>query len=339
MDKKKLGVIGSAAILTVFTAAGGFTAYRALSGNDKSAVVNNTYAADSNQESVVQAADEQQSADAENESAPSTTDDDKNKYEIIKYTIKEGDTLGAIAKAHGVKVSTITESNGISENDILKIGQEIQFPSKDGVVYKIKSGETLWDIAITYDIESEYLVAINNIESPDKLKIGQELFLPGVEKIKTEEVKDAQPKSPVMLASRGSSSSKQSSAAPVSGGSGVWPVKGTITSKFGQRWGTQHTGIDIGAPTGTDIHAYMGGKVIYSGWNSGGYGYLVKIDHGNGLVTYYAHDSKLLVKQGQSVQQGQVIAKVGSTGDSTGPHCHFEIRKNGVPVNPLNYLK
>jgi murein DD-endopeptidase MepM/ murein hydrolase activator NlpD len=116
----------------------------------------------------------------------------------------------------------------------------------------------------------------------------------------------------------------------------IWPVSGPITSGFGWRWGRMHEGIDIGAACGTPIHAAASGTVIYSGWMSG-YGNFVVIDHGNGLATAYAHQSAIYVSGG-SVSQGQVIGAVGSTGHSTGCHLHFEVRVNGTPVNPLNYL-
>ena len=115
------------------------------------------------------------------------------------------------------------------------------------------------------------------------------------------------------------------------------PISGTITSRFGQRWGRSHTGLDIGASKGTKIKAAAAGTVTKSG-TSGGYGQIVVISHGNGVETYYAHCSALYVKVGQKVSQGQVIAAVGSTGNSTGPHLHLEIRVNGVAQNPLNYL-
>ena len=116
----------------------------------------------------------------------------------------------------------------------------------------------------------------------------------------------------------------------------IWPVSGPITSGFGWRWGRMHEGIDIGAACGTPIHAAASGTVIYSGWMSG-YGNFVVIDHGNGLATAYGHQSAIYVSGG-SVSQGQVIGAVGSTGHSTGCHLHFEVRVNGTPVNPLNYL-
>lgn len=138
----------------------------------------------------------------------------------------------------------------------------------------------------------------------------------------------------------------QSQAAPsqVTAGTGepsaaglIWPVSGPITSPFGPRWGRMHEGIDIAAPSGTPIVAAAAGTVIYTGW-LGGYGNLVVIDHGNGLATAYAHESGIVVGQGQSVAQGQVIGYVGSTGNATGSVLHFEVRVNGAAVDPLGYL-
>jgi murein DD-endopeptidase MepM/ murein hydrolase activator NlpD len=117
----------------------------------------------------------------------------------------------------------------------------------------------------------------------------------------------------------------------------IWPVNAPITSPFGWRWGRMHTGIDLGAAYGTPIAAAAAGSVIYAGW-LGGYGNLTVIDHGGGLDTAYAHQSRIAVSAGESVAQGQIIGYVGSTGHSTGPHLHFEVRVNGQPVDPLGYL-
>lgn len=122
-----------------------------------------------------------------------------------------------------------------------------------------------------------------------------------------------------------------------------WPASGEITSPFGYRthpiWGTTiyHAGIDIGVDEGVPVHAADGGTVVWSGW-MGGYGYAVVIDHGNGLSTLYGHNSELVVSEGEAVGKGQVIAYAGSTGNSTGPHVHFEVRVNGDPVDPMGYL-
>ena len=117
----------------------------------------------------------------------------------------------------------------------------------------------------------------------------------------------------------------------------IWPCDGVVVSGFGMRWGRMHEGIDIGCAYGTPNRAAASGTVIYSGW-LGGYGNLVVVDHGNGLSTAYAHASSLLVGVGQSVSQGETVSLVGSTGNSSGPHLHFEVRVNGQAVDPLLYL-
>jgi murein DD-endopeptidase MepM/ murein hydrolase activator NlpD len=130
----------------------------------------------------------------------------------------------------------------------------------------------------------------------------------------------------------GSSGSGQPSAAGM-----IWPCDGVVVSGFGMRWGRMHEGVDIGCAFGTSNRAAASGTVIYSGW-LGGYGNLIVLDHGNGLSTAYAHASSLLVGVGQSVAQGETVSLVGSTGNSSGPHLHFEVRVNGSAVDPLLYL-
>lgn len=118
----------------------------------------------------------------------------------------------------------------------------------------------------------------------------------------------------------------------------IWPTKGVFTSGFGMRWGRMHQGIDLANKIGTPIVAAKDGVVAFAGW-SGGYGYLVEISHTNGESTRYAHNSQLFVSKGQLVPQGALISKMGSTGRSTGPHLHFEIRqKNGAAMNPVTFL-
>ena len=191
------------------------------------------------------------------------------------------------------------------------------YPEAEEVVKKLKEKDT------------------NNI---DKIKI--------VEKYKTELaqfsaiddcVNGLYEKKPVVVKKKTTSTSKPTYAANL-GMSLVEPAQGYISSRYGWRPRDNHKGIDIANSVGTPIKAAASGTVIYSQYNSGGYGYLVKISHGNGIVTYYAHNSKLYVSVGQTVQQGEVIAGMGSTGISTGSHCHFEIRVNNVPQNPQNYV-
>lgn len=126
-------------------------------------------------------------------------------------------------------------------------------------------------------------------------------------------------------------------AAAGSGGPFAWPVSGIVTSGYGWRWGRMHEGIDIAVAAGTPVGAAAGGTVIFAGW-LGGYGNLVVVDHGGGVATAYAHNSSLAVSVGQAVGAGQVLAQSGSTGNSSGPHVHFEVRVGGNAVDPLGYV-
>lgn len=129
------------------------------------------------------------------------------------------------------------------------------------------------------------------------------------------------------------------SAGPVRRGSGglIWPVNGPVSSPFGTRWGRLHAGVDIPVPVGTPVRASQSGRVIIAG-PTGGYGNYICIAHGGAMSTCYGHNNSIGVSQGQSVKQGQIIAQSGNTGNSTGPHMHFEVRINGSPVDPMGYL-
>ncbi len=124
---------------------------------------------------------------------------------------------------------------------------------------------------------------------------------------------------------------------PAASGGWQWPASGSVTSEYGRRWGRMHEGVDIGAPSGTPINAARSGQVVFAG-SQGGYGNLVLVDHGGGVVTAYAHQSRIIVSPGQSVSGGQQLGAVGSTGNSTGPHLHFEVRVGGAARNPRGYL-
>jgi murein DD-endopeptidase MepM/ murein hydrolase activator NlpD len=134
-----------------------------------------------------------------------------------------------------------------------------------------------------------------------------------------------------------SASASSGTPRPPSSSGLIWPAGGPVTSGFGWRWGRMHEGIDVGIPSGTPLVAAASGIVIHAGW-MGGYGNLVVIDHGNGLSTAYGHNTSVAVSAGQAVSQGQLISYSGNTGNSTGPHLHFEVRVNGSAVDPLGYL-
>lgn len=188
-----------------------------------------------------------------------------------------------------------------------------------GVYHIIKRGQTLWRIARTYGVELQLLAEANDIEDPTYIKAGDALFIPGATEVLEVEIYRHTPNP--------------------SGLEFIWPLKGKVTSGFGIRHGRKHTGIDIDADTGDPIKAAYDGKVVYSGNKFEGYGNMIIIEHPNDFTTIYAHNRKNLVKEGEWVNQGQVIALVGSTGDATGSHLHFEIHQGNTPVNPLHYLE
>lgn len=260
----------------------------------------------------------------------------------LVHTVKNGETLTDIARKYNVSVDTIVNVNTLGSIHRLKVGQLLNIITVDGLLYTVKKGESLWDISKRYKVDLQKVVAVNGLGSPDQLKPRQMIVLPGAKPLPVPVVKQ-----PATHTTSSSAKAKTTTATarkrPVVSTAGrlqrafAWPVRGRITSRFGSRWGRMHEGIDISVGSGTPVRAASAGRVTFAGWG-GAYGYLVKIDHGNGVETRYAHNSRLLVKVGQSVGSGQVLARSGSTGRSTGPHVHFEIRKSGKPYNPLSYL-
>ncbi|MFL5964318.1 MAG: murein hydrolase activator EnvC family protein [Gaiellaceae bacterium] len=192
--------------------------------------------------------------------------------------------------------------------------------------------------AQTRDVRNQLVGAKNDLSSTKQQKLQDISKLTAEQQAEAGEIDALQAASTALTAriqaaqaNRGGATSTPSSAGL------IWPVNGPVTSPFGWRWGRMHQGIDIGAGTGTPIKAAAAGTIIYCGWESG-YGNLTVIDHGGNLATAYGHQSSIAVACGQHVAQGDVIGYVGSTGHSTGPHLHFEVRINGAPVDPLGYL-
>jgi murein DD-endopeptidase MepM/ murein hydrolase activator NlpD len=244
---------------------------------------------------------------------------------IITYTVQTGDTLYDIAEKFSINADTIMwASSGLEDHpDLLKIGQVLTILPIDGVYHTVVKGDTLESIAQQYKAEVSAIIECeyNNLESPYNLSLGQKLIVPGGKKPYQERVVYVYSGPIPEGANRGT-------------GSFVWPTSGVITQKYWDR----HKAIDIGAPTGTPVVAADSGYVATAGWSEYGYGKYVVIDHGNGFQTLYAHLSTILVEIGQSVGKGTRIGSVGTTGNTTGPHLHFEIRYNDVQRNPLGYL-
>ncbi len=283
----------------------------------------------------------------------SASNETSKKLEIITYAVKTGDTLASIAKTYNISSSSIAASNGISETSTLKQGQQLRFPSVKGVLYKIRQGETLWDIASANDIKADDIVSINSLSTPDKLKINQEIVIPGIDKLKPAKavvvasapVKKVTAKAsttkakPRLVASRGGFAKATTANASLK--NLIWPVavRGIITSSYGYRDREFHEGIDIATQAGTALRAAADGIVTDVIYRNTSYGNTVKISLGNGVEVYYAHNQKNLVKVGDVVSQGQVIATLGDTGRSSGPHVEFGIKVNGRAVNPMSYLQ
>lgn len=247
-----------------------------------------------------------------------------------KHTVKPGDTLSELAAQHDITVDVIKEANNLRSHKI-KVGQELIIPRTalgggitanvyDIVPYKVRRGDSLLTISQKFNTTVRTLKRLNNLET-DHLKYGETIK---VSKLVLD----------LSNASRNTTRVKRNF---------IWPVRGRITSDYGWRVHpilqkkSFHKGIDIAIITGTPIKSIKSGKVISSGWN-GGLGKTVSIDHGNGVVSLYGHNSRLLVKKGQYVKRGQVIAKSGNTGRSTGPHLEFRMMINGKPVNPHKYI-
>lgn len=250
---------------------------------------------------------------------------------IVQYVVQPGDTLSGIAETFNTDVTSLVAANNLTRRDFLQIGVTLKVPTAQGVIYTVARGDTLWDIAQQYGVSQDDIVSFNRIDASNPIQPGQEIVLPGA-KPATVAVAG------VAVASRGGSDrSSGSPAAEPTGGLYIWPVHGPITSGFGPRWGSFHSGLDIAVPSGTPIAAARAGTVIQAGWR-GDYGYAVEIGHGNGVSTLYGHMSQILVNVGQNVNRGDTIGRSGSTGNSTGPHVHFEIRVNGTRVNPEQYL-
>ena len=182
----------------------------------------------------------------------------------------------------------------------------------DGIVHPLEKGLTLYALSRAYGVSVETLIAVNGIPDPSSIPAGTPIFIPGA--------------------------TRRLDVSPATGsGEMAWPLRGRVTSGFGTRGKGRHTGIDIDGNTGDRIRAAAAGRVIQSG-RDGRYGLRVMLDHGKGLTTLYAHASKLTVKTGDRVEKGDLIARVGRSGNAHGSHLHFEVRRNNKPVNPIPYM-
>ncbi|HLA50867.1 MAG TPA: M23 family metallopeptidase [Thermodesulfobacteriota bacterium] len=235
-----------------------------------------------------------------------------------------------------------------------------------GVYHKIEKGQTLWRIAKTYNVDIQDVAEFNDITDITQIKEGQKLFIPGawqVLKVEPYQLQDSSLSQQVLSREPNTQDSKHQTPDPKYQNSHpkeesgneklrhepegkivvekwrfVWPVKGEVLSLFGVRNGKKHDGIDIAAPTGSPVFAAADGEVIYSDDGVRGYGNMVMLKHKDGFVTIYAHNRENLVKDGEAVKRGTIIARLGNSGHSSGPHLHFEVIKDKKPRNPLFFL-
>lgn len=246
----------------------------------------------------------------------------------LEYEVKRGDSLWRIAQIYKVDMQALAAANNLNLNSILKIGQVLQIPVESGpsppgpCLHLVQPGQTIWRIAQLYGVSIETILQANGMNDPSSMRLGQHLVIPGGGKATNR------------VASNAVATESQRQLARMS-----WPIMGVITSRYGSRRGRDtHHGIDIAANLGDPIRAARGGRVVFAGWRPV-YGRTVIIDHGDGICTLYAHASKLLVTQDDWVKAGEVIANVGTSGYTTGPHLHFEVYEGERTVNPLSWLQ
>jgi murein DD-endopeptidase MepM/ murein hydrolase activator NlpD len=214
-------------------------------------------------------------------------------------------------------------------------------PGGPGVIHHVQSGENLYRIGLRYGVPADEIARANGIRDVTSLSVGQRLYIPGArERLRASaaEIHRGRGASSGLGGDTAEARSKAKKLArSQSGLKFLWPVRGRLSSRFGMRSGRPHEGVDIAAQRGTPIFAAESGRVIFSG-RMRGYGNVVIVKHAGRYRSVYAHASRLWVRKGEFVERGQKVAEVGSTGRSSGPHLHFEIRRSETPQNPLAYL-
>jgi len=253
---------------------------------------------------------------------------EKMRDKIIEYTVNEGDTISSIADKFGVSQETILWQNNLGAKDKIKPSQIIEVLPVTGVSHKVAKGDTISSIAKKYDSSAQAIIDFpyNTFVNDEtfELAISQTTIVPeGIrpaEKPRAPRIRRLTPDAGTVVAS----------------GRFVWPAGGRITQNY--HW--YHKGIDIASKASPNIVAADSGTVIAAGWPNGwGYGNKVEIDHGNGYVTLYAHLSSIYVVVGQTVSRGNAIGRMGCTGRCSGTHLHFEVKRNGVYLNPFTVLQ
>ncbi|NCN25472.1 hypothetical protein COT94_02195 [Candidatus Falkowbacteria bacterium CG10_big_fil_rev_8_21_14_0_10_37_14] len=257
-----------------------------------------------------------------------------DRSEPVSYVVKQGDTLSTIAQSFGISVNTVLWANNLTARSYIRPGDKLSILPVTGVLHKVTRGESIKSIASKYGVGETVILEINRLANANQIKIGQQILIPGGRPLSS--VVAVVKKSATTAASeRAEIQEAKASASPVYGNKMNWP---TVGFRITQYYSWRHNGLDIANKTGTPIYAADAGVVEVVGYNAGGYGNQIVINHGGGKKTRYAHLSAFAVKVGQEVGKGQNIGAMGSTGRSTGPHVHFEVMINGARYNPLNYV-
>lgn len=276
---------------------------------------------------------------------PHTVIATKTRTRIEDYIVSAGDSVFSIASKYGLKPETILWANDDQLDDnpnMLSIDMKLRIPPVDGVLYKWKNNDSIAKIAGDFKVQPVDILSYpgNNVDLANPvIQTGQYVMVPGGSREFRQWLIPTtwRPKAGATKTIDGPGGCTLPDGGAYGNGTFIWPASNRNVS--GNDYWSGHLGIDIAAATGAPIYAADSGLVVYAGSIGGGYGLMVMIDHGNGYHTLYAHNSSLAVSCGQSVGQGQIIAYAGSTGNSTGPHLHFEVRLNGGFINPWLVLR
>lgn len=280
---------------------------------------------------------------------PYTASTDQSGFDVIQHEVQVGDNVFSIAETYGLEPETILWSNYDTLQDnprVIYEGQMLNILPTNGIYYEYRAGESLTNIAREFEVPIDAILDYpgNHLDpyeiDPEDPAIadGTWLIIPGG----VRELQDWGPpaisrSNPAVASYYGSGSCGEIYEGPIGDGVFIWPAVATYISGYNYSPGI-HEAIDIGGVEGSSIFAADSGVVVYSGWSEYGYGNMVVIDHGNGWQTAYAHLQYVSVGCGAAVYRGDTIGALGTTGNSTGPHLHFEMKLGGANVNPLGYV-
>ncbi len=244
---------------------------------------------------------------------------------------------------------TTTGATGVARAGPLEAHRE---PELVVVRHRVEKGQTLYRIARAYGLSVDELMQANQLDDPRELKVGEDLWIPGAtltRPVSDQDAPEPEPQGRNGVAPEPVTLEKGKAGVPLkrppqravkvgrAEGTLQWPLRGVLYAKFGKKGNDPHDGIDLSAPAGTPVRVAAPGVVLYAGEQKG-YGLIVIVEHDANLITLYAHNRDLRAKTGQKVREGQVVATVGDSGRTSGPHLHFEVRRDGTPIDPLDVL-